>query len=264
MSCDTAGATENILYKQYDKMILLARILLHASLEPDDPFPGQDHGAGALHKRVNMMNPLQQLFEQSTDAVFGIDEAGVVRYTNSGFEKLLGYSREQARDRPCAGLLCGTDMQGREFCGPRCPIPRSLAGKAAGSDFELVVKRADGDTLMTNIGACYTPPQLRAQAGGVSVFFSLRRVSCRRLLQRMSAPAGEMSSSDMMRARARLTHREREILGMAAAGMNTLTIADRLYISKQTVRSHFKNIYRKLGVHTRTDAVVFTMQNLLT
>ena len=208
------------------------------------------------------MHALQQIFEHSTDAVFGIDAAGRVRYANSRFEKLLGYSRDQVSGMPCAGVLCGTDMQGRAFCGPRCPIPRSADGEPAISDFELIVKRADGETVMTNIGACYTLPQQREQAGGVNVFFSLRRVSPNRLLHRLSATAAETSAGEAMRARARLTRREREILGVAASGMNTRAIAASLCISKQTVRSHFKNIYHKLGVHNRTDAVVFTLQHL--
>lgn len=208
------------------------------------------------------MYALQQIFEHSTDAVFGIDAAGRVRYANSRFEKMLGYSRGQACRMQCADVLCGKDMQGRAFCGPRCPIPRSVAGQPAISDFELVVKRADGETVMTNIGACYTMPQQREQAGGVNVFFSLRRVSPDRLLQRMSASAAETSAGDAMRTRSRLTGREREILGLAAAGQDTRAIATSLCISKQTVRSHFKNIHRKLGVHSRTDAVVFTLKHL--
>ena len=209
------------------------------------------------------MYALQQIFEQSTDAVFGIDVDGRVRYANDRFEKLLGYSREQVSGMPCAGLLCGTDMQGRAFCGPRCPIPRSISGQPTISDFELVVKRAGGETVMTNVGACYTTPQQREQAGGVSVFFSLRRVSPSRLLQRMSATATESAAGDTLRASARLTRREKEILSLAAASKNTQEIAANLCVSTQTVRSHFKNIYRKLRVHSRTDAVVFTMQNLL-
>jgi len=207
------------------------------------------------------MNTVQQIFEQSTDAVFGIDEAGRVRYTNSRFEKMMGYSGEQARGMPCAGLLCGTDMHGRAFCGPRCPIPRSVSGQPGVSDFELVVKRADGETVMTNIGACYTPARLRPQSGGVSVFFSMRQISCQRLLQRMSAPAGKAAVADRARAHARLTGREQEILRLAAAGVDTAGIAGQLCISKLTVRSHFKNIYRKLGVHNRTGAVLFSLQN---
>jgi DNA-binding NarL/FixJ family response regulator len=42
--------------------------------------------------------------------------------------------------------------------------------------------------------------------------------------------------------------------------MNTSQIAERLCVSTQTVRSHFKNIYPKIGAHSRADAVVFALQ----
>lgn len=52
-----------------------------------------------------------------------------------------------------------------------------------------------------------------------------------------------------------LTPREREILELVADGDTNGQIADRLWISPATVRSHLENIYAKLGVHTRTAAV---------
>jgi DNA-binding CsgD family transcriptional regulator len=51
-----------------------------------------------------------------------------------------------------------------------------------------------------------------------------------------------------------LTQREREILSMISAGATNAEIADRLVISQSTVKSHVKNILRKLGVRNRTHA----------
>ena len=51
-----------------------------------------------------------------------------------------------------------------------------------------------------------------------------------------------------------LTEREREILSMISAGATNAEIADRLVISQSTVKSHVKNILRKLGVRNRTHA----------
>lgn len=53
-----------------------------------------------------------------------------------------------------------------------------------------------------------------------------------------------------------LTSREAEILDLLAKGHLTKEIADRLAISLQTVKSHLKNIYGKLHVRTRTEAVI--------
>ena len=52
-----------------------------------------------------------------------------------------------------------------------------------------------------------------------------------------------------------LTAREREILDLVAEGRTNAEIAERLWISRGTVRKHLDHIYAKLGVHTRTAAV---------
>lgn len=51
-----------------------------------------------------------------------------------------------------------------------------------------------------------------------------------------------------------LTEREREILQKLNAGMSRTEIALSLSVSQNTVKSHLKNIYAKLGVHTRSEA----------
>jgi DNA-binding CsgD family transcriptional regulator len=52
-----------------------------------------------------------------------------------------------------------------------------------------------------------------------------------------------------------LTARESEVLRLAALGDTSGQIAGRLSISADTVRKHFENVYRKLGVHSRAQAV---------
>ncbi len=53
-----------------------------------------------------------------------------------------------------------------------------------------------------------------------------------------------------------LSKREEEILNLLAKGYRYKEIADALSIGYETVRSHLKNIYDKLHVHSRTEAVV--------
>ena len=53
-----------------------------------------------------------------------------------------------------------------------------------------------------------------------------------------------------------LTGREDEILELFSQGLLCKEIADRLGISLETVNSHRKNIYRKLHVRSRTEAVI--------
>jgi LuxR family maltose regulon positive regulatory protein len=52
-----------------------------------------------------------------------------------------------------------------------------------------------------------------------------------------------------------LTNREQEILQLLAEGLSNKEIADRLIVAPSTVKQHLKNIYSKLDVHSRTQAV---------
>lgn len=52
-----------------------------------------------------------------------------------------------------------------------------------------------------------------------------------------------------------LTPRELEVLYLVAEGLGTTEIARRLYITRKTVATHIERIFRKLGVHNRTQAV---------
>jgi len=53
-----------------------------------------------------------------------------------------------------------------------------------------------------------------------------------------------------------LSNREREILNGIAEGLSAKRLADRLCISPHTVRTHIKNIYEKLHVHSKVEAVL--------
>lgn len=52
-----------------------------------------------------------------------------------------------------------------------------------------------------------------------------------------------------------LSSREKEVLNLLAEGNNYQQIADQLFISVDTVRHHIKNIYKKLHVHSQSEAV---------
>ncbi|HEX8933783.1 MAG TPA: response regulator transcription factor, partial [Pseudonocardiaceae bacterium] len=57
-----------------------------------------------------------------------------------------------------------------------------------------------------------------------------------------------------------LTPREREVLQGLAGGLNDKEIAERLYLGLGTVRSHVVSILKKLGVHSRLQALVFAVR----
>jgi len=57
-----------------------------------------------------------------------------------------------------------------------------------------------------------------------------------------------------------LTEREREILEYLAQGLSNKLIASRLYLSVRTVEGHLANIYLRLGVHSRTEAMLMAVR----
>jgi len=62
-----------------------------------------------------------------------------------------------------------------------------------------------------------------------------------------------------------LTLREKEILGLVAAGLTNGQIARMLWVTEQTVKFHLSNTYRKLGVANRTEASHYAhLNNLVT
>lgn len=60
-----------------------------------------------------------------------------------------------------------------------------------------------------------------------------------------------------------LTSRETEVLELLAKGKSYTVIADELFIHKETVKSHIKNIYFKLHVNSKADALEIARKNKL-
>jgi DNA-binding NarL/FixJ family response regulator len=75
-----------------------------------------------------------------------------------------------------------------------------------------------------------------------------------------ASPANPERSPEPLLNTARLTPREIDILWGIAKGFSYAEIADHLGLSRQTVPGHIKNIYRKLEVHTRGEAVFEAVQ----
>jgi len=104
-----------------------------------------------------------------------------------------------------------------------------------------LIKSARGNEI---IGA------IRAVCSGESV---LDPVVTRKLLERV---VGTATVADNAKARGTLSQREVEILRLASKGMSNKDIANVLFLSVRTVKAHLTNIFNKMGVGCRTDAIV--------
>jgi len=89
---------------------------------------------------------------------------------------------------------------------------------------------------------------IRAVYAGESV---LHPVIARRVINRVVAPVpAEAPVSEP------LSEREMEVLKLAAKGISNKDIADELFLSPRTIQAHLGNIFNKLGVASRTEAIL--------
>jgi DNA-binding NarL/FixJ family response regulator len=71
------------------------------------------------------------------------------------------------------------------------------------------------------------------------------------------------SPADQPDPAAALSRRELEVLRLMTQGLNTAGIAERLKVSRATVRNHVQNILGKAGAHSRLEAVAFAARHRL-
>jgi len=76
-----------------------------------------------------------------------------------------------------------------------------------------------------------------------------------------SAAAHQAKTAEGEQALQSLTAREADVLHALAAGLDNQAIADQLFISHETVRSHIVRILRKLGVESRLQAALFALRH---
>ncbi|MED4202787.1 response regulator [Neobacillus mesonae] len=115
---------------------------------------------------------------------------------------------------------------------------------------------ADG-YLLKDAPSQHVVDAIRAVANGQSVIHPAMTKKFLGFQQRGAEPAvAEKTDST-------LTAREKDVLLCLVKGMNNKEIAQNLYISDKTVKIHVSNIFKKLGVKSRSQVVIYAVQNQL-
>ena len=91
---------------------------------------------------------------------------------------------------------------------------------------------------------------------GIWLGLRLTRPTERLIIREVTVPAnGEFVVNSASIERLGLTPRELEILALIAEGLSTREIAERIYVSENTVKTHSANLFTKLNARRRTQAV---------
>jgi DNA-binding NarL/FixJ family response regulator len=78
-----------------------------------------------------------------------------------------------------------------------------------------------------------------------------------------SPPMAAPANSTRERERSPLSQREREIVALVAQGFKNKEMAEKMFISEQTVKNHLHNIFDKLGVSDRLELALYAIHNNL-
>jgi len=95
---------------------------------------------------------------------------------------------------------------------------------------------------------------VRAVHGGESI---LHPAIARKVINHFAKSKSRQTTDDVLE---QLTDREIEVLRLAAKGMSNRDISCELCISVRTVQTHLSNVFNKLGVGSRTEAVVLGLR----
>lgn len=217
---------------------------------PREPTRNGAHRArvGRLHVLIADHDGLAR--SMMRDALHAVDEVGMVTTARDGRETvdLARYYRPGVlvveTALPPAG---GVDLVGKVL--DSTPETRVVTVSVNDDEAALAALRAGA---VGHIDKDVAPEELaqrvvRAADG--------EAVVPERLIMRLLELVREVPDAGWRPLRSRLTTREWEIIELIDEKASTQDIAERLVLSPTTVYSHVKNVMRKLGVHSRRDAV---------
>ena len=195
---------------------------------------------------------LLRLLARSADGVFAVDSKQRVIFWSDAAEALLGQPAADVVGKPCYQVMQGSDYDGQPFCRPDCPTIVAARRGRSMPNYDITCRRNGGE-LRINVSTVPVPRDLAAEATAVHM---IRDVARRRSPERLAQGADKGVSGSVPGTGPMLTARELEVLRLLADGSGTQDLAQRLGLSRTTVRNHIQRLTAKLGAHSRLEAVV--------
>ena len=181
--------------------------------------------------------------------------ASIPGFTLAGSAGSVGTAEQLIRRAAPDLLICETDIRGQSGIGltwwVRTYRPRTrvviLTGQDEPSAAQAALRAGAQGYLLKS-----SPPDALAAA--------LQRVAAgHRVLDERLGYAREVSPEARRMEQVGLSPRERDVLAEVLSGYGNKMIAGRLHISEDTVKSHMKAIFRKLGARDRAHAVALAV-----
>lgn len=218
------------------------------------------------------MEPLFDALNRSADGAYVIDADQRIVYWNAAAERLLGYRSDEVIGRPCHEVLQGRDDSNKAWCRLRCRVAvLSSRGKAVDT-FTVCAQSRTGSQRWINVSILPFP--ITSEDGARLVVHLFRDGTLQKQQEALSNQIlaavqnlqGIQTSIDAVPESATLpqavlTQRELQVLERMAQGMSTKAIAESLSISVSTTRNHIQNIFQKLQVHSRSQAVAYAFEH---
>jgi PAS domain S-box-containing protein len=211
---------------------------------------------------VNGLGPLASALATAGDGACVVRGDGRIVLWNRAAERMLGYTAREALGRRCCDVFVGQDDDGNRLCYQGCHFMKLIEMGEAVQSFDMKTRSKAGRPLWLNVSILSV-----AEIGvdGPSTVHLFRDVTATKELlalvhERATAAAEHEAGVD---PRAVLSRRELEVLRLLAIGLNTRAAAERLHVSPATVRNHVQNLFAKLDVHSRLEAVAYANRHRL-
>ncbi len=118
-----------------------------------------------------------------------------------------------------------------------------------------VIEAGAAGYLLKNIKGQELVNAIRASYGGESV---LHPTIAQKIFAHLPPPDSKLSLQERT---VLLTERELEVINQAADGLSNKEIARALSLGSRTIQTHWRNIFNKLGVGGRTEAIIHCLKN---